>query len=207
MTKAEYNRVETLNSRTFVKNKIKKIMIPWYLMIIIYLVITLIASSTYKNFAYMSNTNIVAILVNVFFLNGFFPFANNNVVLGGWYIGSLVVIWAVFPYIYRIWKRYQKRALILLIIICISSIFLIGLFWGREMVQRNTFIYFSVINQLPCILYGMLFFENEISEKKDNYSFIWYVIVSAIVIVMFEFRIPFTACIYPVLVCFIVGGI
>ena len=40
-----------------------------------------------------TNTDLSAVAVNFLFLNGLFPFANNNVVFGGWFIGTIVIFY------------------------------------------------------------------------------------------------------------------
>ena len=37
------------------------------------------------------------ILCNLFLLNGLFSEGNNNIVPGGWYVGALVILYALYP--------------------------------------------------------------------------------------------------------------
>lgn len=108
-----------------------------------------------------SLTNIV---VNLLFLNGLYPPANNNIVPGGWSIGTEMVFYAMFPLFMLLLNgrtRSQGYASIKIpaLALLISQVTLL-LLWTLtgETVNNNSFIYFNIINQLPVFLTGMSFY-------------------------------------------------
>ena len=52
-----------------------------------------------------SQYSLVNVLANVFFVNGFYPPANNNIVPGGWSIGTEFAFYAIFPA--TLWLAYK----------------------------------------------------------------------------------------------------
>lgn len=58
---------------------------------------------------YKSSTDILGIIINVFCLNGLIPQYNNNIVPGGWYIGTLVILYLMFPITYFILKKENAK--------------------------------------------------------------------------------------------------
>ena len=185
-------------------------MIPWYIAIILFFVATKLCGSIYSDFSYLSNTTISAIIINCLFINGLVPFANNNVVFGGWYLGTLVVIWFLIPVVLKLYNKYKEKALIILILVCVTVMICIGIIWDSSYVDRNGFWYFSFINQLPCVLYGMLFacrHNSDVGKRNKLVRGALCIIFSIVVVVLFRFRIAFSACVYPVLVSYITGEI
>jgi peptidoglycan/LPS O-acetylase OafA/YrhL len=107
----------------------------------------------------------INVLANVFFLHGFVPFANNNIVPGGWSIGAEMAFYALFPTLFRLfsWAHSKWGMLPLYGLIIISILFnitvqvVIGRFLSVELIS-DPFIYRNLINQLPVFLLGMTIF-------------------------------------------------
>jgi peptidoglycan/LPS O-acetylase OafA/YrhL len=109
--------------------------------------------------------NFEAITANILFIHGFVLSANNNIVPGGWSIGTEMAFYLLFPILFglfdRAYKRYGIISLyglvglsILLDIgvqLTLQQLFTIGL-------DDNSFFYYSLINQLPVFLLGMTIF-------------------------------------------------
>ena len=139
------------------------------------------------------------------FLNGLVPSANNNVVPGGWYTGTLAVIWIIYPIICKASEKCNNKSVFfswLIVLCCICGV-VVGVVCNVDTVARNSFWYFSFINQLPCILIGMI-----VAEKKDKcISPILATMLFVVAIIIFMMRIPFGAIFTPVLVSLCVGTI
>jgi len=58
----------------------------------------------------LQEINPFGILVNALFLHGFSPdnIINNQIVRGGWYIGTIIMLYALFPAMYRIYFKKGK---------------------------------------------------------------------------------------------------
>ena len=155
---------------SFLVNKIKGVTIPWYLSIFMFIIIGFIGANGVDIY-YQTNTSISSIIINALFLNGIVKFANNNVVPGGWYIGTLAIIWLVFPIYCRICEKIKNKTKFMsfTVILCWIIMCCIGVFGGSQIVVRNTFAYFSFVNQFQCIVCGMLAIEIKEIRNRDKF--------------------------------------
>jgi peptidoglycan/LPS O-acetylase OafA/YrhL len=107
----------------------------------------------------------VNVLANVFFLHGFVPFANNNVVPGGWSIGTEMAFYGLFPMLFSLFSwAHKKWGMLPLYGLIVASVLLnltvqtlIGRLFSDELVY-DPFIYRNLINQLPVFFIGMSIF-------------------------------------------------
>jgi len=148
------------------------------------------------------------ILSNIFFIHGFNPQANNNIVPGGWSIGTEFAFYAVFPPLFLVLDKTVKSLrcgalwVILIWAICLASIYSSYAIFGKE-IHNNNFIYFNLINQLPVFVLGMAFFKLwqhdlwPIIQKTSNFlGFCFFSIVS---MVLFHWGANWTFAIIPVI--------
>jgi peptidoglycan/LPS O-acetylase OafA/YrhL len=106
----------------------------------------------------------INILVNLLFLNGFYPPANNTIVPGGWSIGTEMAFYVVFPLLMqlvylrgkkgRFWYWLSPCIGLFVAHLLLAGIYLLTGGW----VQNNNFYYFSIVNQLPVFLLGISFY-------------------------------------------------
>ena len=195
---------------TYVSKKLGGVIIPWYMAIIIYQIISWLCCEIWIDFRYEVNSNPLEIITNFLFLNGLFPFANNNVVFGGWYLGTLVIIWIFEPFLLYVYKRFGVKPLIVMMIFAPIVMIFVGLLLLHNDVARNGFLYFSFINQMPCVLYGMVYYHFEDAVITNGTLNVKCrtaidIIILGIVIVAFSLRLPYSACIYPLMVSYITG--
>lgn len=123
------------------------------------------------------------ILANVFLVNDFVPGdANNRVVPGGWSIGTETTFYALFPFIYLLYKKYRNNDVALLLIPFLGLVFSFGAiflmqFLATEVInydnffyfkQNGRFLYFNLLCQLPVFLMGMSLFYKSLSFRKAN---------------------------------------
>jgi peptidoglycan/LPS O-acetylase OafA/YrhL len=109
--------------------------------------------------------DLVNVLANIFFIHGFVPFANNNIVPGGWSIGAEMAFYALFPMLFRLfswahgkWGMPPLYGLIIVsILLNITVQMAIEKFLSAELI-RDPFIYRNLVNQLPVFLMGMTVF-------------------------------------------------
>lgn len=112
-----------------------------------------------------SQYNFETIVANVLFLHGFVQSANNNVVPGGWSIGTEMAFYLLFPFLFslcdRAYKQYGVVALYGLvgmsILLNISVQLMLHQFLAIDL-NDNSFIYYNLINQLPVFLLGITIF-------------------------------------------------
>jgi peptidoglycan/LPS O-acetylase OafA/YrhL len=137
---------------------------PLYYLAIIWYFLTDPVNNILKIINVTPHYDFINVLANVFFLHGFIPFANNNIVPGGWSIGAEMAFYALFPVLFRLffWAHSKWGMLPLYGLIVVSVLLniavqvVIGTLWA-ELVS-DPFIYRNLINQLPVFLMGMIIF-------------------------------------------------
>lgn len=120
-----------------------------------------------------------AILINALFLHGLFPDYINEVFPGGWYIGTAFLLYLTFPVLYALFRKLRGihpacmsvvPALLLLFNLALQY-WIAKLSGNRLPIGNNTFLYFCVINQLPCFSLGiLLFFRKEKTQAPLSLS-------------------------------------
>lgn len=114
----------------------------------------------------------VNVAANALFVHGFVPAANNNIVPGGWSIGTEMAFYVLFPLLFAVANRLHRRGMgALLLALVLAALGNLGLqvllqdtAWAMA---GNNFSYFHIVNQLPVFGIGMLaFFLNEKSHAR-----------------------------------------
>ena len=109
--------------------------------------------------------NFQTIAANILFIHGFVPSANNNIVPGGWSIGTEMAFYLIFPILFALFDRAYKQSGItaLYSLVGLSILLNIGVQLSAQQlfkvkIDDNSFIYYNLINQLPVFLLGMTIF-------------------------------------------------
>jgi peptidoglycan/LPS O-acetylase OafA/YrhL len=109
--------------------------------------------------------NFETIAANILFIHGFVPSANNNIVPGGWSIGTEMAFYLLFPILFALFDRaYKKYGIIALYgLVGLSVLLNIGIQLVLQQlfmiaIDDNSFIYYNLIDQLPVFLLGMTIF-------------------------------------------------
>ncbi len=109
--------------------------------------------------------NFETIAANILFIHGFVPSANNNIVPGGWSIGTEMAFYLIFPILFALFDRAYKKSgitalysLVGLSILLNISVQLSVQQLFKVKIDDNSFIYYNLINQLPVFLMGMTIF-------------------------------------------------
>lgn len=99
------------------------------------------------------------VLTNIVFIHGFFPEAYNNIVPGGWSIGTEVAFYVLFPCLFLLYRT-VKRPLLLSVFLLAGCYLLISLvqWWLGQTIAGSDFLYFNIANQLQVFIIGMLGF-------------------------------------------------
>lgn len=90
------------NIGQFYFSRFKALAPGWYIaFVVIFLVYTILLYFTGKTLSFGTNRGLPSIICNLLFLNGLLPFCNNNVMPGGWYIGTTVILYVLTPLILK----------------------------------------------------------------------------------------------------------
>ena len=191
---------------SFMKKRICSVVVPWYLAIIIYYIIINIGKMD-ASFPYSTNRNPLSILLNVLLIQGIDPNSFNTVVPGGWYIGTLFFLWVIFPIAFNLKLKYGNKILVLIVLFCFASMFSFGMLKGVQYVSKSSFLYYSFINQLPCMIIGMLSADSSSFLNKIKPNIIMNVLCCSMIVCLFYTDLPFSSCIIPSLVSFFAHSI
>ncbi len=148
----------------------------YYLALLGYLFISLILSKLQSGeFILAEKYTFKNILSNIFFIHGFYPPANNNIVPGGWSIGTEIAFYSIFPaliYIAKVTLTTSRKKIFAFVFfgILFSQLMLMLLVFIGYNISNNNFIYFNIINQLPVFLIGIGYF---FLSKRSGFLLNW----------------------------------
>lgn len=122
--------------------------------------------------------NMGSVIANVFLLHGL-DFNNFNfIVPGGWFIGTIFLFYLLFPFVYKVYGqlraiRPQRLIYLPLGAVCLSVVVhvICYLIEGNWSISRpGGWLYYSIINQFPCMLFGVIL-NDKLSERKKRASY------------------------------------
>lgn len=159
----------------------------------------------------------ISIILNVLILNGIDCKNFNSVVPGGWFIGTIMLFYFLFPFINMLYNFFHKKFGVIVlywlpIIACIISFFIQAYIAYKyntwDFSRRGTFLYYSILNQLPCMLVGVSLAYGDKYSYLNRLSLTTYIIKIGIlfltvVFVYFYFRNNgFISVFFPLLVSY-----
>lgn len=143
------------------------------------------------------------ITANLFFVHGFYERANNNIVPGGWSIGTEMAFYLCFPLLFFLIKKLKVKTVPALFVLpfLALAINILFRFATGVAVENNKFEYFNLINQLPIFLLGIsLFF----GEKLDSLRHLnWKIDIAgfgfftALSMLLWKMPFPYTFALIP----------
>lgn len=141
------------------------------------------------------NTDVENIVANVSLVHGLIPTeANNKVVKGGWYVGTLVLLYLLFPTLRSLYNKITQRVngrvfIILIQIISFSLLAIINKIYPILSLNNNKFLYFSFVNQLPSFCIGILLYD---LYKNNKIYCVNYPLVKSLLIGLVAFLLFFS---------------
>ncbi len=102
------------------------------------------------------------VAANLFFVHGFVPAANNNIVPGGWSIGTEMAFYALFPLLFAgaarlaAWRSGALAAGVIGVALLHTLLQAMWLQGTPLAVAGNNFAYFNLVTQLPVFGLGLL---------------------------------------------------
>jgi len=160
-------------NRAFEDNKIKKYAIrryfriapPYYLAILVYFIISLIEYYNETGTLIIPEKyNLPNIISNITFTHGFYKPANNNIVSGGWSIGTEMAFYLIFPILFYLANKIslsKPKIFVAWIFTSLALSQLVILFiikmTGANFIN-NSFLYYSLMNQFPVFSIGIVYY-------------------------------------------------
>ena len=146
-------------AQNFYKKRFISIGPGFYTALIVVVIANLLFSRQFgRPFVGVGNTQPVSILCNIALINGVLPFCNNSVFPGGWFIGTIWLLYIIHPFISKLYENAKIKwvpTIILTFLGMVITIVLNYLFKGSIAVENNSFEYFLFTNQLSCYLLGI----------------------------------------------------
>lgn len=182
----------------YFKKRVLKLFLAYYLMIFVTAIFRVIlAVKSGQNV--VDAINFTGIILNALFLNGLTPnpTIHNTIVRGGWFIGTLFILYLLFPLLYKIYsiknKKWQKCKLFVfpLTIISISTIIIGGIYATIGFGSYPFFVYTNFINQICAFIFGFVIFHlyQTVKIKKVKFPLIKAIVCALLAIVLF-IKIP-----------------
>jgi peptidoglycan/LPS O-acetylase OafA/YrhL len=147
------------------------------------------------------------VMVNIFFVHNFSIEAQDRVVPGGWSIGVEMLFYFIFPSLFLslsfLFKRVKVSLFHSVVIafsifaICFFSIELLLVRFPHLPVGNNQFGYFSLLNQLPVFVVGMLAYFVKDIRWQPNFAKICFLFVSLSLINILLFHFSFNVTLIP----------
>jgi len=108
--------------------------------------------------------NFPNVMANVLLIHGMIPSANNNIVPGGWSIGTEMIFYAAFPAIFWLSERIVDTragiglAYLLFASVAVNLALQLRMYTVSIGITNDSFLYYSFINQLPVFTIGIIAF-------------------------------------------------
>lgn len=166
-------------------------LIPSYwIAIIIYSLINYILVALNTNLAKIlwidEKLNIKSIGLHLFLLNGFSIIHNNDLIPGSWYVGTIVILYAVSPILFKLLCKHKKyiKFIILIFLISLSvQIAISYLLMNYKLMYDNGYLYLSPISQIVPYFTGMVVADYIKKRKETNSIFKQRIIISLLLFV------------------------
>lgn len=200
MEKRGYNWPEIKN---FFIRRYFRIAPLYYTGILIYFAINLLLANS-NRLNSLNNYTIAGILTNVLFIHGFVPTYNNNIIPGGWSIGTEMAFYCIFPLLFK-WQH-NKTALHILIVlisyVLLSILIIVTLnqYYNLRFIYNNNFYYNNLFNQLPVFLCGLLLYKDVKGNiiKKQIYNLILFLAGFLAIYINWKYGWSFSFFLIPV---------
>jgi len=151
----------------YICGRYKRILPGFLLILIINIILNVILIDCFDYMpGYIVNRDLKGILLNVTLLHGLSPEYINSVFPGGWYIGTSMLLYFLFPVlegiVHFLWERAKALAMLIPIAFLYLDYHIQKLVFvkttGELFLGHNNFMYFFVINQLPVFVVGIVLY-------------------------------------------------
>lgn len=143
------------------------------------------------------------ILINALLLHGLVPAANNSVIRGGWFVGTIFLFYLIFPLLFRMYHsrlfgKYRHIAFpLVFFVLGAGAMLFVGLVYPKHPIANNSFLYYSIVNQLPPLALGFSLFTLYRSGKTVKFPLWKGLIALTVSVVLFFGKIPYAFAFVP----------
>lgn len=153
-----YSFNKSKSTMDFYRKRMKSLLPGFYTVLTLVVLANVVCVRFFGRFLVLDNIGVVSVLCNALLVHGLLPFCNNNVFPGGWFVGTIVILYLLHPIMESLYRKTEKHWLVTL---GVTSTMLVAtecvnyLMSGTWVVTNNSFVYFLFTNQIGCYLLGM----------------------------------------------------
>ncbi len=185
--------------KSFLQHRYTRLLPGYAMTICLGLIVSGISTLLFKKNITGIDTNLADIIINLFMIHGLFPTkANNRVVRGGWFVGTIVLLYVTFPFFMKLFKNKKDNKLtnfnIVFLFIFINCVIAVILKTTLDYtIENNSFEYFSVVNQLPSFILGIVLynFKDRIDYNKEKLLLMIFLLGISIIVFYIEYTFSF----------------
>lgn len=187
-----YERIISKNNNTlksnfsFYKKRFLSIAPIYVIFVVFYQLISLFLEKEGIETFYPITHNTISILLNCCLMHGLDYNNLNHVIPGGWFIGTIFLFYIIFPLLYKLYTFFKEHygnmiwlfpLFFVLLNFCIQClIYYINGDWMH--MKPSGYMYYSIFNQLPCMLLGMILYgEDDAAYAKNSYNFLYFMLL------------------------------
>lgn len=181
--------------RDYYFSRFKTLVPGWYLaFIFIFVINSLMILKTGETLKFGSNREFISIVINLLFLNGLFPHSCNNVMPGGWYIGTLVILYLLSPFIFKYLNNVKNKKRFYIISSCFGMIVWVLLKLGMATFSYNGFSGNFFLARYPQYLLGMILYydlkESNLNDKRIKLCLPIAILMFVVAFILFNIDFP-----------------
>lgn len=153
-----YSFAKSTSATEFYRKRMKSLLPGFYTALALVVLANATCVRMFGRFLVLDNIGVVSVLCNVLLVHGLLPFCNNNVFPGGWFVGTIVILYLLHPAMEALYRKTEKHWLVTL---GVASAMLVAtecvncLMNGSWVVANNSFVYYLFTNQIGCYVLGM----------------------------------------------------
>lgn len=185
------------NVQQFYYSRFKALAPGWYAaFVIIFLSNTLSLLFFDRTLSFGQNRGVESIVCNLLFINGLLPFCNNNVMPGGWYIGTTAILYALTPLFLLVMSRFKNKK-VFFVITSFTGMVIWAVFYilFKKAFINESFSYYFFLVHYPEYLLGIMLYldlsESLLKEKQVRLCMPLGVLIFAIAYLLFYLPVPF----------------
>lgn len=188
---------------SFVKTRFLRLALEYWCVLLLNTLIAGISILATGENALGTDLNPKHILINALLLHGLVPAANNSVIRGGWFVGTIFLFYLLFPLLFRLYRsrlfgNHRHITFPLAFFVLGAGVMLfVGLVYPKQTIANNSFFYYSIVNQMPPLALGFSLFTLYRSEKTVKFP-LWKGLVALTVsVALFFGGIPYAFAFVP----------
>lgn len=184
-----------LSPKQFFLRRFRAIAPGYYFAILLFFIVTICFRWFGLPYYWKQSYSIGGLASNILLIHGLFPDFINNIVPGGWFIGTIALMYLTFPWVkHALEWLFEKNnwlgsivpwifgGLVLAIWVIVDN------YAVKLTIGNNTFLYFSILTQYPCFIIGMILylsFKTRHNQAKPLFDLLFSILLACVTLWLF----------------------